>query len=566
MLLSRLKVAFDAGLTASNLLDRMAFYAPDQQVFRFDDPGLEPYGVTGQALSIKEVRAVVNQMAHVMSAHGVGRFDRVAIWKSNSLDYFLISMAAIRLGGITVPINGGMAPRDLVAYLARIGPRALCLDRQALDRLHAAGVAPSSLAPRLFITDAAGAPPQGTIDFAGGVRAASADGDGASIPHDAHVMICHTSGTTGFPKGVLHCSESLTWAVRGQLRIQPVTHRNVALMAAPMNHHIALSGCMTNVAGGLPVCIAVESDPDYLMRMIERHKVNIFFAFPHTYLAMYRAGPSRYDLSSMRMWMSGADAMHEVHIREFTRYGAFLSVAGKAVLGSLFMELLGTSEVGIVALMKISQGGTKRYARCVGKRTPISPKVKVADADGRELPAGQVGRLMVKGPTVFKGYWNEHHRLHGVVIDGWWWTGDLARRDSKGRFYQLDRDSDCIRTNAGPIYTLPIEEELLKHPDVHEAVVIGIPAEDGGQKPMIVLQAKEGRNDFDASKAQGWIARHVALCRPCTDVVVVREDSDLPRGLTGKILKRVVRDRHTPQASQPAASPQNECQMLETTS
>jgi acyl-coenzyme A synthetase/AMP-(fatty) acid ligase len=315
-------------------------------------------------------------------------------------------------------------------------------------------------------------------------------------------------------------------------------------MAAPMNHHIALAGCMTNVAGGLPVCIAVDTDPDYLLRTIERHKVNIFFAFPHIYLAMYRAGLDRYDLSSMRMWMSGADAMHEVHIREFTRHGAFLRVAGKPMMGSLFMELLGTSEVGIVALMKISRRGTNLYSRCVGKRTSISPNVKVADETGRPLPAGQVGRLMVKGPTVFKGYWNEHHRLHGVVLDGWWWTGDLARHDRKGRFYQLDRDDDCIRTNAGPIYTLLVEEELLKHPDVHEAVVIGIPATDGGERPLIVLQAKEGRDAFDEPTALRWIAETIALPRPCTDVIVVRNDADLPRGLTGKILKRVVRDRY----------------------
>ena len=303
-----------------------------------------------------------------------------------------------------------------------------------------------------------------------------------------------------------------------------------------------------------------------LLRMIERYKVNIFFAFPHTYLAMYHTGLHHYDLRSMRMWMSGADAMHEVHIREFTRHGAFARLGSQRIFGSLFMELLGTPEVGIVALTKISHSRTKIYSRCVGKRTPISPQVKVADETRRELPAGEVGRLMVKGPTVFKGYWNEHHRLHGTVLDGWWWTGDLARRHRKGRFYQLDRDTDCIRTGAGPIYTLLVEEELLKHPDVHEAVVIGIPAEDGAQKPMIVLQAKPGRDSFDAQTASRWIAEHIPLPGPRAEVVVVRNDADLPRGLTGKILKRVVRDRHAMQAGAPPASQQVDRQTLETTS
>jgi acyl-CoA synthetase (AMP-forming)/AMP-acid ligase II len=192
--------------------------------------------------------------------------------------------------------------------------------------------------------------------------------------------------------------------------------------------------------------------------------------------------------------------------------------------------------------------------------------VKVADETGAEVAVGKVGRLMVKGPTVFKGYWNEHHRLHGVVIDGWWWTGDLARRDARGRFYQLDRDTDCIRTSSGPIYTLLVEEELLKHPDVHEAVVIGIPADDGAQKPMIVLQAKDGRDGFDADAARAWIESHIPLPGPGVEVVVVRNDSDLPRGLTGKILKRVVRDRHAVQAGAVDAPHQAERHTLETTS
>ena len=242
------------------------------------------------------------------------------------------------------------------------------------------------------------------------------------------------------------------------------------------------------------------------------------------------------------MWMSGADAMHEVHIRVFTRHGAFLQVGGGgdrlAVHG-----ITGTSEVGIVALMKVSAPGTTRFARCVGWRTPISPRVKVADETGKPLRGRRGGAAMVKGPTVFKGYWNEHHRLHGVVIDGWWWTGDLAYRDRLNRYYQVDRDVDCIRTSAGPIYSLLAKEELLKHPCVHEAVVVGLPAEAGFQKPLIVLQTKPG-TVLGEQDALRWIARSVPLPCACTDVMVVRSDADIPRGLTGKVLKRVLRDRY----------------------
>ena len=115
-------------------------------------------------------------MAHALTSNGIDRFDRLAIWKANSLDYFLLSMAVIRLGGITVPINGGMSPLDLQAYLGKIGSCALCLDTEAWDRLRAAGIEPLTVAPRLLMTDAHAAMPKMVIDFAAAVRAASPDG------------------------------------------------------------------------------------------------------------------------------------------------------------------------------------------------------------------------------------------------------------------------------------------------------------------------------------------------------------------------------------------------------
>lgn len=239
--------------------------------------------------------------------------------------------------------------------------------------------------------------------------------------------------------------------------------------------------------------------------------------------------------------------MHEVHIRQLVAQGAFLRLGGRRVIGSLFCELLGTSEVGMVALMKVSRMSTTRYGRCVGKRTPVSPRVKVADEIGRECPAGVVGQLMVKGPTVFKGYWNQHDRLHGVVRDGWWATGDMAVRTADGHIRQLDREVDVVHTEQGPVYGLLVEEEALKLPGVVEAVVVGgVPGRRGGDvdadRAVLVLQAEDGwtldeRRTLEAIRRSGEQGARIA------DVAVVGSDSDIPRGLTGKVLKRVLRER-----------------------
>ena len=553
MIPTRLRFMFDTRLTVSGIADKALRYRRDTEIFRTDE-NLSRYDLACSGITVARFVATSNRLSNLLAGLGVARFDRVAVWKANSLDIFLIGYATMRLGGIAVPINGGMEPSDLMAFLANVGARVLCTDRAGVRRLHAAGlVCPDTLDTILLVDDAEPATPD-AIGRIAIVRLAdiwAEAGESFAPPRmadDQDVLICHTSGTTGFPKGVLHCSKSLALAAQGQVRAQPVSANNLAMSACWVNHHIMMTGCLAALVAGVPLYVATRLDPEHLLATIARERVTIFFSFPDVYLTMIRAGLDRYDLSSMRLWMSGGDAMHEVHIRAFCGQGAFLRIAGRRVIGSAFCELLGTSEVGMVALMKTSFSGTRQFARCVGRRTLISPRVKVADAAGVPRSSGAVGRLMVKGPTVFKGYWNDHARIHGAVVDGWWWTGDLAYRDRAGRFYHVDREVDAVRTRDGVIYGLPVEEEALKFPGVHEAVLFGGIDRHGDELPMLLIQQVSGmRVDADAIRA--FVERRVALARPIARVVLVDNDADVPRGLTGKVLKRRLRQLYAADAA-----------------
>ncbi len=544
MLPHRLKFILNRNLTIANLLDQAIDLRPDRVLFETDED-MSRYGLDASGITGAELRRTVNRLSQLFQGNGLRQFDRLAIWKANSLDYFLHSWAAMRLGGIAVPVNGGMPVDSLMQYLAHCGARLLVTDTAGLARL--GGHAPPDMLKTILVTDLFETPHDATLNHA---RIVPLCADFDQVPDqfdapymdpDQDVLICHTSGTTGFPKGVLHCSNSLILAAKGQLRVQFISSRNVAMTAAWNNHHIAISGCFTSVMAGMKVHVMSNHDAGHLLAAIARHRPNVFFAFPDVFQRMCLAGLDRHDLSSIRMWMSGGDAMHEVHIRQLVAQGAFLRLGGPKLISSLFCELLGTSEVGMVALMKMSSQRTRRYGRCVGKRTPVSPRVKVADDIGRECPVDTVGWLMVKGPTVFKGYWNQHDRLHGVVRDGWWRTGDLALRDRRGYIYQIDRDVDAVQTAQGPVYGLLVEEEALKLPGVVEAVVVATPG-DGNDRATLVLQAARDTRLDPAQMLEQIRATNDYGAR-IDDVIVVHGDQGIPRGLTGKVLKRVLRER-----------------------
>lgn len=535
---NRLRMVLDRGLRMSNLTDAALAAYGEREAFRTDG-SLRPLGHSGQSLTYGDVHRIVGRLAHLLTRAGLARFARVAIYKQNGIDYFLMALAVMRAGGIAVPVHGLLNPRDFTQYIEYCGCEMIYADGESFAPLNAAELP----RVRIWIFPAAvAAAPAGSLNLERDLTEALPIAPPAPLNAHDDALIVHTSGTTGFPKGVLHSSHSLVRACRAQLLLNPIPMGERALSAAHQNHHISFTGLQLSLMAGAWSYVATDLSPRHLLETMQRERTNIFFAFPDIYLDLYREGMDRYDLSAMKLWFTGGDAMHEVHIRACTRHGRG-RLFGVPTKGSAFIEFLGTSEAGSAALTKISTRKTTVYGRCVGRPTLVGPKVKVADEYGRVLPRGEVGRLMVKGPTLFKGYWNLHEKSHGVVVDGWWWTGDMAKQDRKGRYYQIDRDVDVVRTRNGPVYGLLLEEELLKCRDVAEAAVIGVPQPERGIVPVAVGHSLSGQPLDAAAVLTEVNSRHPPHMHLAA-LIDVGDASGLPRGLTGKVLKRQLRERY----------------------
>lgn len=536
-MLQRIKFIFDKTLTVSNALDKsINAYGADFEIFRFSG-SQKHLDIEGNSLNLGQLRRVVNQLSNYLVTIGVKRFDRVAICKKGAIDYLIISLAIYRCGGISVPINGNMPGDSLRRYLNHTGSRFVFVDNSTVSKLDSTAITRGMITAIKVGED--GLELLSSEDRGIKLSAQSTDFEAVKIHDHDDVIIVHTSGTTGFPKGVLHGSHSLILSTQAQLKLQPVTRNNVFMAASPANHHITQASVFANLTAGIPAYIPSGESPVQLLEIIERERVSLMLSFPDVYMEMCAQDLGKYDLSSMKIWMAGGDSSHEAQIKKLTNQGAFLKVFNRKILGSAYTEFFGTSEVGFAALMKISFGFTKKFQRCVGKPTPFSPKVKIADSEGNQLLPGQPGRLMVKGPTLFKGYWNAHDKLHGVFIDGWWWTGDIAYKDSQGQFYHLDREVDVINTEEAQVFSLPIEEAILKHPDVYEAVVVS-KNQKGKMIPHIIVQAIEGRL-IDEKTIRELVSEQFSGLSNF-DIEILNSSKDLPRGLTGKVLKRQVRE------------------------
>src|SRR4051812_17434631 len=324
-------------------------------------------------------------------------------------------------------------PRRLLLPGARGRPRGRrCRPRQRRDGGRQAGALPrlhgrtrpdqrrpdvrranrrSGAAPGHRDVDVPGAPPGFTAEHVHLNRAlASAAEQPGPAPRrpDDPIIVAHTSGTTGFPKGVVATARSVVSAVKGHYVDEPLTTRNRTGIAGHFSHLVYQPGLYASLLSNMPVWTMSPHDAPAVLRTIERERINIFFAFPDVFLRMYLEGLDGYDLDSMRIWVATADASHEVHMRAFCGKGGYAHLFGRPLLGSLFIEALGSSEVGSGALRRIrTRFAPGRSDRLLGRPSIGGPRVRVADASGGTCAAGLPGRLLVRGPTVSRAYWGD---------------------------------------------------------------------------------------------------------------------------------------------------------------
>ncbi|NES27315.1 AMP-binding protein [Micromonospora terminaliae] len=527
-------LAADTELGAGNVLARVLAHGADP-----DGPGLTfDTAVDGHPaetpLTLGRLDELVAARAAWLHERGVRPRDPVAVWAGAAADMVLSFLALARLGAIPALMNGRLRPEIAAEYIRRLRAAGVLA-----DAAHAAALQGHDL----------GAPLLGEPAEAGG-------GDPAVAPEryrhhdDDPIVITHTSGTTGVPKAVLHSHASLFAATRHLLAMPQAQGTSRILNALPAPHTATV--LMVNQALGnrAEMYLLSEQGGERVLDAVQRWRPDGVFGFSVTWAELARFDLSAYDLDSVRLWFNTGDCSHEPHVRRLVKVGSRDVMTRDGVTrvpGSVFIDGLGSSEMGHSMFHITHTVDTDRYGRCVGRPYRFT-KVAVLDEAGDELPPGQVGWLGVDSPSLFRGYWNDSVTTYRSRLRGWYLTGDLVRADADGRWYHLDRAVDSVEAGDGTRFFTALSEEriLAACADVTDCTVV-IVKENDRVVTDVLLELAAGADPAEDRSARIRAAVGPDLAATLRRVVPVRAD-DIPVTVTGKVRKVALRERYLAEA------------------
>ena len=494
-------------------------------------------------LTYGEFRRLVWGTARRLKALGFQRGDRLAILAYNNIDWVITLFGATSVGGVVVGLNGWWVQDEIAYGLADSGSRLLIVDDRLFPRVrdlmgeipglnHVFSIGTTPVAGTRPIADLIAPhdePPTDVID------------------EDDPFVILYTSGTTGRPKGCITTHRGTVTQVQGIIvhgmagamlgGASPLPtdgSQPAGLITSPLFHVAGLHTglCTAMSAGAKLVFTEGRFDPEQVLALIERERITTWGAVPtvlHRVVNCPQLG--RYDLSSLtRISVGGAPLAPE--ILEKTR--AVLPVEPSMA------NVFGMTETHGVVMMN---GGAelKTHPTSVGRPLPYFD-VRIVDDTGHEVPNGALGEILLYGPTVTPGYWNNPEATAAVIRDGWLHTGDVGYRDTEGFYYLVDRTKDIIIRGGENVYSVEIESCLIEHPLIDEAAVIGVPDVELGERVKAIVCAVPGAT-LTAADVRGHVGARLASFK-VPEIIEITE-RPLPRNPAGKILKNQLRGTGT---------------------
>ena len=482
-------------MNLARMLDEAARQYPERPAVRLDD-----LVITYAQLDDLSARA-----ADWLRERGVAPGDRVGIMLPNVTQFPVLYYGVLRAGGTVVPMNPLLKAREIEHYLGDSGAKLVFATASAAAEAQTAAAAVGAEAVAVdadTLTEIAARPSSPEI-------AARADDDTA--------VILYTSGTTGSPKGAELTHANLHRnAVVATTTLLDLGPDDVVMGCLPLFHSFGQTcGLNAAVAAGACLTLIPRFDPVTALKVIERDRVTVFEGVPTMYVAMLHAGAEIADTSTLRLAISGGAALPVEVLRGFEQ--AFDTVV---------LEGYGLSETSPVASFNTP---TQRKPGSIG--VPVAGvELKLVDVEG------EVGEIAIRGHNVMKGYWQRPDASMAAIRDGWFHTGDMARRDADGFYYIVDRKKDLIIRGGFNVYPREIEEVLYEHPAVLEAAVVGTPHPTHGEE-VVAAVALRPDADVTPEELREYVKARVAPYKYPRRVWLI---DALPKGPTGKVLKREI--------------------------
>ena len=503
-------------MNIGHLLTLSANKFPDRPALLFED----------KRFTYREFNQRANRFTNAVLGLGLKKGEKVAVLLFNSNHFVEAYFGTIKAGGVFTPINFRLAAEEVLYILNHSDARVFVFGREFTDLV--AKIRSQLSKVQSFISIGKPTVPE-TLDYEPLLEASKDVEPDQPISEEDECQLMYTSGTTGKPKGAVITHRNVLWNLINTILGREEKEGDTSLVIGPLYHTAALNNHFTvRVALAGTTILIKNFEPRRVMEIIQKERVNVISGAPAVYhLILNLPGIEKYDTRSITKCTAGSSILPDETRRNLL--ALFPNAQG-------VYDVYGCTEASpCITILKAADSLRKR--ECVGPPLPFL-EVRIVDDQDKEVPPGEVGELLCRGPNVMKSYYKDPQATAEALRGGWLHTGDLARMDEEGFIYIVDRKKDMIISGGENIYPREIEEVLYRNPKIQDAAVIGIPDPLWGEsvKAFIVLKTGERMKEEEVIE---YCRSHLASYKKPKSVAFV---DFLPRNPSGKVLKTILRE------------------------
>lgn len=486
-----------------------------------------------ERLSFAETGQRVNQLSSALDQLGIRQGDRVAVLSLNCHRFLELYYAVPQMGASVVPVNFRIPAHEVKYILDHSESRAIAVDQTLAPLIDEIRPHLETVKHFILMSDDKR---DGYINYDELIAQGDADFVAPELSDEELLGLFYTSGTTAEPKGVMLTHKNMLSNVKHSESVYEYEPDEIYLHAAPMFHLADGAAVFSNTSRGSTQVFIPRFDPRLVLDTFEREQITTVLLVP-TMINFLLQVPDvdSYDLSSLRRITYGASPIAPDLLRR-----------AMETFGCSFGQGYGLTEASpLLTVLKpedhlITDGKSERRLASCGKPVP-GVDVRVVDFDGRDVSPGEVGEIIARGPNIMLGYWKREEDTANTIIDGWLHTGDLATVDEDGYIYLVDRKKDMIVTGGENVFSTEVEAVLYAHPSVKEAAVIPIPDADWGEAVHACITLRDGKTASPDELIE-FCRLRLAKYKVPRSVEII--EGELPKGGTGKILKKQLRERY----------------------
>ncbi len=478
-------------------------------------------------VSWEELKSYVDSFSRYLEILGVKKGDNVPILMSNSKEFVIAFLSIGKIGAVPVPLNTFLKRAELEYILKDCSAKIIITQGRFKDLIK--GIEESTNIEKFVWADDPPVIDDRNLIFSEGLTIENPEHKKPPVGREDTAVMLYTSGTTGKPKGVMLSYKNLFSNIENIVKVFKITPKDRFIVYLPMFHAFTLTATvLLPLYTSSPIVVVKSIMPfSNVIKQTLLRRVTVFMGVPEVFNALSKA-----KLPWFFMWFN--------RIRYFVSGGAPLPLdtlerMKKKFKRAVLLEGYGLSECSPVVSVNLPD---KQKPMSVGPPLP-DYEVKIVDEELMELPQGEVGEIIVKGDCVMKGYYNNPYETENTIVNGWLRTGDLGYVDEDGFIYIVDRKKDLIICKGMNVYPREIEEVLMSHEKVDLCAVVGRKDEHHGEIPVAFVKPVEGETLTD-KELRSFLKDKLANYKMPKQFIFME---DLPKNATGKVLKRVLRDK-----------------------